>query len=270
MSFFYFDHVSQAQSPWQKDPRVRQAISQCIDRDSLDELAFEIEKVKKQGFDITVNWNNLIPAGMKRWWLDPKSSGQGDSAKYFKYDAKNAKALLEAAGAGGMSVKFQYPATIYGQVFDSVAQANIQFMQAIGINVQTEVQNYQSKYITQTFGGNFDGIAFGYETPFPEGGSYPIRFFTDNPLNHGDIKDADLAALAQKQQAELDPAKRKQDFYDIQRKNAEKMYYIPNQAGAGPAWLAYNPRISGPGKLNTVPGSYGGPTESLPFWWVNS
>ncbi|MBN9492719.1 ABC transporter substrate-binding protein, partial [bacterium] len=251
MSFFYFDHVSQAQSPWQKDPRVRQAISQCIDRDSLDELAFEIEKVKKQGFDITVNWNNLIPAGMKRWWLDPKSSGQGDSAKYFKYDAKNAKALLEAAGAGGMSVKFQYPATIYGQVFDSVAQANIQFMQAIGINVQTDVQNYQSQYITQTFSGNFTGIAFGYETPFPEGGSYPIRFFTDNPLNHDQVKDQQLADLATKQQQELDPAKRKDLFNQIQQLNAEKMYYVPNQAGAGPAWTSYSPQMQGVTHINT-------------------
>jgi peptide/nickel transport system substrate-binding protein len=268
LSFFYFDH--KPDSPWTKDERVRQAISRCIDRDALNQLAFDIEKVKEAGFDIEMHWNNLIPAGMKRWWLDPQGKDQGDSAKFFQYDLKDAKALLDAAGASNMEVKFQYPASVYGSVFDSVAQANIQYMQAAGIKVTTEVQNYQSKYITQTFTGNFDGIAFGYETPFPEGGSYPIRFFTDNPLNHGHINDPDLAALAAKQQAELDPEQRKQDFWEIQRKNAEKMYYIPNQAGAGPAWLAYSPRITGPGQLNTVPGSYGAATESLPFWWINA
>jgi len=268
LSFFYFD--SKPDSPWNKDPRVRQAISECIDRDALNELAFDVSKIKEQGFDITVNWNNLIPAGMKRWWLDPQSKDQGDSAKFFKYDVKDAKSLLSAAGVSGFDVKFQYPAAVYGSVFDTIAQANIQYMQQIGIKANTEVQNYQSQYITQTFGGNFTGIAFGYETPFPEGGSYPIRFFTDNPLNHGHVQDAELAALAAKQQAELDPAKRKDLFNQIQQKNAEKMYYIPNQAGAGPGWVAYSPRLSGPTHLNTVPGSYGGPTEVLPFWWINS
>jgi peptide/nickel transport system substrate-binding protein len=265
LSFFYFDN--HPDSPWTKDPRVRLAISECIDRDSLNELAFDIQKVKDEGFDITVNWNNLIPAGMKRWWLDPQGSDAGDSAKYFKYDAKDAKALLEAAGASGMTVKFQYPAAAYGAVFDSVAQANIQYMQAIGININTEVQNYQSKYITQTFTGNFDGIAFGYETPFPEGGSYPIRFFTENPLNHGHVDDPDLKALALKQQGELDPDKRKEDFFEIQRKNAEKMYYIPNQAGAGPAWTAYSPRMHGPVHIATI--GYGAPCEDYPKWWID-
>jgi peptide/nickel transport system substrate-binding protein len=206
---------------------------------------------------------------MKRWWLDPKSKEQGDSAKYFKFDPGDAKKLLEAAGAAGMEVTFQYPASIYGAVFDSAAQAAIQYMNQIGIKTTTDVQNYQSKYITQTFSGNFSGIAFGYETPFPEGGSYPLRFFTDNPLNHEQVKDQELIDLANKQQAELDPDKRKQIFYEIQQKNAEKMYYVPAQAGAGPAWAAYAPRVHGPVHISTVPGSYGGATEVLPYWWID-
>jgi len=267
MSFFYFDHVSQAQAPYQKDPRVRQAISECIDRDALNELLFDISKVKDEGFDITVNWNNLIPAGMKRWWVDPKSAAQGDSAKFFKYDAKDAKALLDAAGASDMTIKFQYPASIYGAVFDSCAQANIQYMNAIGIKTTTDVQNYQSQYITQTFSGNFSGVAFGYETPFPEGGSYPIRFFTDNPLNHDQVKDTQLTQLATQQQQELDPAKRKDLFTQIQQLNAEKMYYIPNQAGAGPAWTAYAPRIQGATQIQTI--GYGAPVEDYTKWWID-
>jgi hypothetical protein len=40
-------------------------------------------------------------------------------------------------------------------------------LQALGIKTSTDVQDYNSKY-TQTFVGNFKGIAFG-ETSFPEG-----------------------------------------------------------------------------------------------------
>ena len=73
----------------------------------------------------------------------------------------------------------------------------------------------------------------------------------------------------EKQQQELDPAKRKDLFNQIQQLNAEKMYYVPNQAGAGPAWTSYSPQMQGVTHINTVPGSYGGPTESYTKWWID-
>jgi peptide/nickel transport system substrate-binding protein len=266
MSFFYFD--ADPNSPWTKDNRVRQAVSMSLDRDGLTDLGYEVKKLQAAGLDVQGPWNNIIPAGMVKFWDDPQGPNAGAGGKNFKYNVADAKAALSAAGyPDGFEAKFQYPASVYGPIFESIAQASIQFLQAIGIKVTTETQDYASKYITQTFAGNFSGIAFGYETPFPEGGSYPTRFFTDNPLNHGHIKDPKLADLAVAQQKELDPQKRKDLFTQIQQVHAEQMWYVPNQAGAGTGWTAFQPNIQNATTIRTVPGSYPIGTETYPFFW---
>ncbi len=266
MSFIYFD--PDPGSPWFKDDRVRQAVSMSLDRDGLTDLAYDTKKLQAAGIAAKGPWNNIIPAGITRFWLDPQGKDIGDGGKFFKYDPAEAKKLLSAAGfADNISATYQYVANRYGKAFDDIAQANINFMQQVGLKLSTEVQDYSSKYITQTFIGNFKGIAFGYETPFPEAGSYPIRFFTDNPNNHSKIKDATLAKLAADQQGETNEEKRKQIFWDIQKYHATKMYYIPDQAGAATGWTGYQSWVGGALDLNTVPGSYGAGTETVPYRW---
>jgi ABC-type transport system substrate-binding protein len=92
--------------------------------------------------------------------------------------------------------------------------------------------------------------------------------FTDNPSNHSKINDPELADLAAKQQRELDPAKRKELFFEIQRKNAEKMHYIPSNAGAGTGWAGYQGWVKNI-DIQTVPGAYSGATEEAPFTWLD-
>ncbi|PFG73172.1 ABC transporter substrate-binding protein [Tepidiforma thermophila] len=267
LSIIYMD--PKPDSPWNKDPRVRLAISMATDRAALLDLAYNVKKLKEAGLAVSERWNNLIPAGLVRFWLDPLSPEQGETSKYFKYDPAEAKKLLAAAGyPDGFSTVYQYTANRYGSAFNAVAEANIQYLNAIGIKTTTDVQDYSSKYITQTFTGNFTGIAFGYETPFPEAGSYPIRLFTDNPVNHSRIKDPELEDLARKQQRELDPAKRKELFFEIQRKNAAKMWYIPQNQGAGTAWTGYREWVKNI-DIQTVPGAYSAGTEEVPFIWLD-
>src|SRR5690606_36294833 len=115
-----------------------------------------------------------------------------------------------------------------------------------------------------TFHGNFTGNAFGLETPFPEAGSYPNRMFLQNPLNHSKILVPEMEELARKQQITLDPEDRREVFYEIQRKNAENMYYIPNNVGDGTGWTGYQGFVKNI-ETHTVPGSYGGPTEETAF-----
>ena len=267
LSFLYFD--PDPASPWAKDPRVKQAISMSIDRAGLMDLGYNVGKLKAEGLAVSERWNNLIPAGMERLWLDPLSAEQGESKKFFEFNVAEAKALLAAAGfADGFSAPYQYTANRYGATFNAIAEAHISFLNDIGIKTTTEVQDYSSKYITQTFVGNFKGIAFGYQTPFPEGGNYPNRMFTDNPGNHSKINDPQLADLAAKQQVELDPAKRKELFFEIQRKNAEKMHYIPSNAGAGTGWAGYQGWVKNI-DIQTVPGAYSAATEEAPFTWLD-
>ncbi len=264
-SMLYFD--SDPASPWNKDPRVRLAVSMSLDRDGLTDLAYNIKKLQSQGIDVKSPWNNKIPAGLERFWLDPQSKDQGESAKYFKYDPAGAKQLLSAAGVPDLPLTYQYAGNRYGTAFNAMAEANIQFFNAVGIKTTVDVQDYNSKYITQTAVGNFKGIAFGPETPYPEAGSYVIREFTDDPTAHSKINDPELKALALQQRQELDPAKRKELFYEIQRKNAEKMWFIPHQFGAGTVWTAWQPWMQTVMTLNTT--GYGAGTETFPFRWSN-
>ena len=61
LSFSYFD--PKPDSPWNKDPRVRQAISMSLNRDDLLELGYNIKKLRDAGVKVESNWHNLIPAG---------------------------------------------------------------------------------------------------------------------------------------------------------------------------------------------------------------
>jgi peptide/nickel transport system substrate-binding protein len=266
LCFMFMD--SDPASPW-RDERVRQAISMGFDRDALTDLGYDIKKLRAGGIDAKDPWNNLIPAGMTRWWLDPKSKEQGETAKYFKYDIAEAKKLLSAAGhPNGFEATYQYTANRYGKTFNDLAEATSEYLrQGLGLKLTTDVQDYSSKYITQTFVGNFKGIAFGYQTPFPEGGSYPLRMFTDNPNNHGKVNDPKAAELAVKQQREPSEEKRKEIFWEIQRYNAEKMYYIPNQAGAATGWTGHLAHMRN--AVEYVTTGYGAPTEAYPYRWKN-
>jgi len=269
LSFFFFS-TKDPNAPWMKDERVRLAMSMALDRDGLTDLGYNVKKLRDAGLDVKDPWNNIIPAGMERFWLDPKGPNAGDSGQYFKYNVAEAKKLMSAAGfANGFEAKYQYTANRYGATFNTIAETNIQFLQAIGIKCNTEVQDYSSTYFTQTFAGNFEGIAFGYETPFPEGGAYPNRQFGTDTLKHSQWDDAKLRDIGVKQQQELDPAKRKELFWEYQRYQASKMYYIPNQAGAGTGWEGHQEWMQNV-NIQTVPGSYGAPTEEVPFRWKNN
>jgi len=264
VAWLYFD--PDPTSPWAKDDRVRQAISMSQDRDALIDLASNLKKLKAAGLDVKGPWNNLIPAGMTRFWLDPQSKDQGDTAQFFKYDVTNAKKLLAAAGyPDGFSTNYIYSGNAYGKVFNDNAEASIAYINAIGVKTTTDVQDYPSKYITQTFLGNFKGVAFGYETPFPEASGYPNRLFTDNPNNHSKIHDQQLIDLTNKQLVETDEAKRKQIFWQIQQINAQHMYYIPMPLGGSTGWSAAHANIK---NVYTFPTTgYGGATETAPYVW---
>ena len=266
-SFLYFDHTQTTDKPW-GDERVRQAISMALDRDALTDLAYEVRALEAAGLPVSTAWNNIVPAGIQRFWLDPQSAAHGDSGKFFNYDPAEAKKLLEAAGfASGFKAPYLRIAQTYGPDFDVIADANISFLEAIGIEVDHKVQDYSAEYITQTFVGDFEGIAYGYETPFAEVGSYFPRQFGDDPANHGKISDAEITALNEKQAVELDFEQRREFIYEIQRINASHMYYVPNQSGANQQWEGYQSWMQ---DLRQTRGNgYGDPTESVVYWWKN-
>ena len=264
-SFIYFDHAQTTSAPW-GDERVRQAVSMALDRDALTDLAYEVRALGAAGLPVSMAWNNIVPAGIPRFWLDPQSAAHGDSGKFFNYDPAEAKKLLAAAGfADGFKAPYSRIAQTYGPDFDVIADANISFLNAIGIEVDHKVQDYSAEYITQTFRGDFEGLAYGYETPFGEVGSYFPRQFGDDPANHGKLSDAEITALTEKQAVELDFEQRRDFIYEIQRINASHMYYVPNQAGANQQWNVYQTWMRD--LRRTRASTYGSWAESVVHWW---
>lgn len=266
-SIFYFNNISDPNQPW-SDERIRQAVSMAIDRDALMDLAYNIKALQEAGLEVSTAWNNLIPVGHTRWWLDPQSEAQGPSAQYFVYNAEEAAKLLDSASPGGLDLKYQYTDNRYGQTFNSVAEANIGYLTEVGFRPQTEVQDYNSVYITQTSSGFFEGLAFGYETPFAEAGTYADRPFgvVDGEAiekNRTRVVDQEILDLSRRQSRELDVDARRELLHEVQRINALHMYYIPNQAGAGTGWSAYQPEVRG---IRSTRG-YGDGVETRPYLW---
>jgi len=262
--YFYLDGNPSA--PW-RDARVRQAMSMALDRDALLDLAYNVRKLRAGGIDVKDYWNNIIPAAHTRFWLDPKSPEHGESGRFFRYDVAEAKRLLAAAGfPNGFEAKYQYTGNGYGAIHNLIAEASGEFLNQIGIKVTTEVQDYSSKYYTQTYRGQFDGIAFGPETSFPEAGSYPLRQFTPNPLNKSRANDPTLEKLACDQQREMNEAKRRDLFHEIQRYHARFMYLIPSSLGGGTSWSARQPWLKNSTEFGT-PVGYANGGEQFPYWW---
>ncbi len=263
-SIIFFD--SNPESPWQKDERIRQAISMATDRNALTELAYENKALVAAGVDAPIRWNNVIPVGHQSVWLDPQGPDAGPGAKFFQFDVAEAKKLISAAGVEGLKVKYQYSINAYPRSFARIAEAFIQYLSQIGLDPTLDIQDYATTF-GQTRLGNFEGIAMGIEAAFPEPGGLLTRAFTDNPQNKGRIKDPKLLELTLKQRGELDVAKRREIFYEIQRYHAEKMYYVPGQYGAGLSWTAHQPWMRMVSEVRSIPGAAASPSETIPYFW---
>ena len=159
----------------------------------------------------------------------PPLQGQGPSSRFFQHDVQEARKLLEAIGALGASMPFQYAGARYGRTFQAIADATADALGQIGRRPAVDVQDYASRYLPRTFNGDFTGIAFGYETPFPEVGGYFTRLFGDDPANHGCVRDQRIAELDQRQRVERDEAKRRELIWEIQWVHVQRMHYVPSQ-----------------------------------------
>ena len=93
-----------------KDQRLRQALSMMIDRETYIDVLDNRENFRKDGLDIPVAINTVIPAGWGDHWLDPaKQKEFGPNAIYLSYNLAEAKKLVAAAGfANGFEFDFNF------------------------------------------------------------------------------------------------------------------------------------------------------------------
>ncbi len=265
MMIFQPESYTAAKPPF-NDDRVRRALSMAINRDAL------LKRVSPQGG----LWPNMpINGGFgKTWWLDPQGSAIGDAGKNYKFDVAAAKQLLTAAGfPDGFEVPMHFSSTVYPTVvpyYPIVKDGLTALFQQAGITVK-EVPEEYGVYISTTFTGKFDGMAFSLESVFSDIAAYWQNMFYPRDAgggrNHSSVSDPELQAKIKTMLAAQSVEEIRKQNFELQKYTSEKMYYVPVVTPV--EFTASSPKLKG--FLNrSGPTTYAVGTEGALKNWISA
>ena len=238
------------------DPRVRQAISAAVDRDSILTVGGALESGR---------WSTALPP-LAGWWTDPK---QDDAlGAFYRYDPEKARQLLDAAGVDELSEIPFHTTTAYGPIFAEQAQVVQANLLDVGIDVDLVVNEPTVHYST-IFNGSTTGVighTLSVASIEPDEALRNV-FIPDSPrspIPNGELmgEDARLLDLLDRQRTEGDPEARRALLYDLQLHVAEQMYSVPWVNG--PVSQIARPELSGVQFIQTF-----APAPSLEDMWFN-
>ena len=239
------------------DPRVRQAISAAVDRDSILTVGGALESGR---------WSTALPP-LAGWWTDPK---QDDAlGAFYRYDPGKARQLLDAAGVDELSEIPFHTTTAYGPIFAEQAQVVQANLLDVGIDVDLVVNEPTVHYST-IFNGSTTGVighTLSVASIEPDEALRNV-FIPDSPrspIPNGELmgEDARLLDLLDRQRTEGDPDARRALLYDLQLHVAEQMYSVPWVNG--PVSQIARPELSGVQFIQTF-----APAPSLEDMWFNA
>ena len=196
------------------DIRVRRAMSLAINRQAYIEATFE-------GVG---SYNPPVPAALKDWAIPFDQLGEG--GQWYKHNPVAAKKLLAEAGhPNGFSATLDF--TTYGStVLVDQMQLILKDLKAVGIDAKLNQKEYGA-YISTTFFGKYDSLAFGPQTPFLDPDNFLYgQYYPGETKNHGIINDPVVADMLVRQRRTVDVAKRREVIYDIQKYLAKQQYYV--------------------------------------------
>ena len=239
------------------DPRVRQAISVAIDRDSILTVGGALERGQ---------WSTALPP-LAGWWVNPKEDDA--LGAFYRHDPTKARQLLDAAGVDELSGVPFHTTTAYGPIFaeqSQVVQANLL---QVGIDVDLVVNEPTVHYST-IFNGSTTGVighTLSVASIEPDEALRNV-FIPDSPrspIPNGELmgEDARLLELLNQQRTEGDVEARKAQLYDLQLHIAEMMYSVPWVNP--PISQIARPELSGVQFIQTF-----APAPSLEDMWFNT
>jgi peptide/nickel transport system substrate-binding protein len=196
------------------DVRVRRAMSMAIDRKAIIDSLYE-------GVGVL---NPAVPTALKEWSIPMDQLGEGFAN--YKYDPAAAKKLLAEAGlASGFSATMEF--TTYGStILVDMSQLVLKYLKDVGIDAKLVTKEYGA-YISTTFYGKFDTLAFGPQTGFQEPDNHLFgQYYPGELKNQSHINDPVVADMLIRQRRTPDLAKRREVVFDIQRHLAKQQYYV--------------------------------------------
>ena len=217
------------------DVRVRRAASLAIDRKAWREALLNGEGCLDAG---------PVPCGMPEWKL-PAEKMPADKRKYVDgYDPVEARRLLAEAGLGrGFTMPlFHWPG--YAPPWRSYYELAAENLGRVGISAELKPEEY-GKFSTTTTLGKFEKMAMG---PFGAGETEVDtflyeNFFSTSPRNRSRVADPELDRMLLAQRREMDPARRREIVFEIQRYLADKAHYI--WLPMWPRYIAYPSYVKG-------------------------
>jgi peptide/nickel transport system substrate-binding protein len=233
------------------DERVRQAVSMSWDRDLYMETFFNISKFESEGLPVEKYWNTALQAEFTSGYIDPRSKDFGPNAKYFEYNAAEAKKLLASAGfPNGVDVVSNYVTGPELGTTPKHAEVLDGFTREVGFRTRQNPIDYVSEYIPKFRDGKgqYDGWTYVSVAGAPHGNE-PMAVLANeywskgaSPSYHGfsingkndKSGDPQVDALIEKGRIERDNDKRRAIAHDLQKYLAKPMYAIsaPGMAAA--------------------------------------
>jgi peptide/nickel transport system substrate-binding protein len=256
--FYIATQLSGQPSPF-LDIRLRRAMSMSLDRDAMGKAVI--------GKDYY-----LQPVESRRWgkWALAWEELPPTTAQWYKQDLNQAKALLQAAGASNLTLKYlETKPQPVGQVFYGTAETSFNMLSALPWKMSLVTIDYNKDWVGGGKGvryGNFDSntiVLAGLEGASDVDEQLYTHFHSKSTKSVVRVKDPTLDAMIDKGRTILNEDDRVKAYKDIQKYLAEQLYGI---AGF-PGWFAFTavqPWI----KNWTANAGYGSGTEVFSKLWL--
>jgi hypothetical protein len=241
------------------------------DRDLFSDVAFGVKRFNDMGLTKTTAWDSALHASAyKGWWLDPQGKDFGPNAKFFTYDRKEAKKLLDAAGMPATMDFDIYYAAGQQPVFYKHKDIILAMVMSDGSPFRPVARELDfTKEWLPTFRlnkGQFRGMAFEVDVnDFDIGADLFAHYNAAGARFFGG--DASLDELTTNLQREYDAAKRRQLAIDLQRYEARKAFR-PAATSASTfrvGWPAHRMRRVWNGNVNRFMATIAIDPEKAPF-----
>lgn len=203
-------YLNLRKAPWKDNLKLRQAMAYAVDFITFQKKFMYID--------------DPVPSTFYEYasWAYDKDAGAVPS-----YDPAKAKALLAEAGyPDGKGLTFEI-ITNAGNQYREQEQVYIQAALA-ELGVTVTVKSYEwATFIGEVKKGTFDTAVLSTTTAIPDPTAMDTALITDGPTNYSGYANADLDKMLATAGAELDQAKRKAIYTDVQKLLAAELPYIP-------------------------------------------